>query len=90
MDLSLSFDTSICSTMAFPSFRNCNYVIVSVSIDLLSNSKQDALFQSIAYDNSNADWDSLFDHLRDVLWKDVCKFGASAAASESERIQVGK
>ena len=38
------------------------------------------MFHSIAY--SHADWDGLQDHLRDVLWEDIFKLGASAAASE--------
>ena len=33
LDLFLSSDTSICSTMAFPPFANSNHVFVSVSID---------------------------------------------------------
>ena len=40
----LSFDASICSTMAFPSFGNSDHVVVSVSIDFPSNSLRDALF----------------------------------------------
>ena len=41
----------------------------------------------IAYDYS--DWDGLRDHLRDVPWKDIFKFSASAAASEfCEWVQV--
>ena len=44
----------------------------------------------IAYDYSRADWDGLCDHLRDVLWEDIFKLGASAAASEfREWVQVG-
>ena len=31
---------------------------------------------------SRADWDTLQDHLRDVLWEDIFKLSASAAASE--------
>ena len=34
LDLFLSSDASICSTMAFPSLRNSDHVVVSVSIDL--------------------------------------------------------
>ena len=37
LDLFLSADTSICSTTAFPPLENCNHVVVSVSIDWLSN-----------------------------------------------------
>ena len=37
-------DTSICSTMAFPTLWNSDHVVVSISIDFRSNSQQDALF----------------------------------------------
>ena len=66
LDLFLSSDASICSTMAFPPLENSNHVVVSVSIDFPSNSQQDAPFHRIAYDYSHADWDGLCDHLRDV------------------------
>ena len=82
LDLFLSSDASICSTMAFPPLGNSDHVVVSVSIDFPSNSQRDALFHHIAYDYSHADWDSLHDHLRDVPWEDIFKLGASAAASE--------
>ena len=90
LDLFLSSDTSICSTMAFLPLENSDHVDVSVSIDFPSNSQQDALFHRIAYDYSHADWDGLHDHLRDVPWEDIFKLGASAAASEfCEWIHVG-
>ena len=38
LDLFLSFDDSICSTMAFPSSGNSDHVVVSVSFDFSSNS----------------------------------------------------
>ena len=47
LDFFLSFDTNICSTIVFPSLGNSGYAVVSVSIDFLSNSKQDACL--IAY-----------------------------------------
>ena len=62
MDLFISSDTSIFSTMAFPPLEN--HVVVSVSIDFPINSKQDTLFHRLAY--SCADWDGLRDHLRDA------------------------
>ena len=68
--------------MAFPPLANSDHIVVSVFIDFPSNSQQDALFHSIAYDYSCADWDSLHDHLRDVPWEDIFKLSASAAASE--------
>ena len=75
--------------MAFPPLRNSDHTVVSVSIDFLSNSKQD-LFHRIAYGYSLADWDGLCDHLRDVPWEDIFKLSASAAASEfCEWVQVG-
>ena len=62
--------------------ENSDHVVVSVSIDLLSNSQQDVSFHCIAYDYSRADWDGLRAHLRDVPWEDISKLGASAAAGE--------
>ena len=38
LDLFLSSDASICSTMAFPPLGNSDHVVVSVSIDFPSNS----------------------------------------------------
>ena len=90
LNLFLSSDTSICSTMAFIPLGNSDHVFVSVSIDFPSNSQRDAPFHCIAYDYSRADWNGLHNHLRDVPWKDIFKLGASAAASEfCEWIQVG-
>ena len=43
----------------------------------------------IAYDYSRADWNSLRNHLRDVPWKDIFKFTASAASEFYEWVQVG-
>ena len=65
-------------------------MVVSVSIVFPSNSQRDAPFHCKAYDYSRVDWDGLCDHLRDVLWEDIFKFNASAAASElCEWVQVG-
>ena len=78
------------ATMAFPPLGNSDYVVVSVSIDFPLNSQWDAPFHLIAYDYSCADWDSLFDHLRDVPWEDIFKLSASATASEfCKWVQVG-
>ena len=55
LDLFLFSDTSICSTMAFPPFGNSDHVAVSVSIDFLSYSQQNSLFNHIAYGYSHAD-----------------------------------
>ena len=90
LDLFLSSDASICSTMAFPPLGTSDHVVVSVSIDFPINSKQDTPFHLVAYDYSLADWDGLGDHLRDVPWDDIFKLSASAAASEfCEWVQVG-
>ena len=90
LDLFLSSDASICSTMAFPPLGNSDHVVVSVSIDFLINLKQDTPFHRVAYDYSRADRDGLRDHLRDVPWEDIFKLSASAAASEfCEWVQVG-
>ena len=52
LDLFLSSDTSICSTMAFPPLGNSDQVVVSLSIDFPTNSQQEAPFHHIAYDYS--------------------------------------
>ena len=81
LDLFLSSDASICSTMAFPPLGNFDHVVVSVFIDFPTNSQGDAPFHYIAYGYSCSDWDDLRDHLRDVPWEDIFKLSASAAAS---------
>ena len=70
LDLFISSDASICSTMAFPPLGNSDH-IVSVSIDFPSYSQQDAPFHHIVYDYSHAVWDGLRDHLRDVPCEDI-------------------
>ena len=43
----------------------------------------------MAFDPSCADWDGSHDNLRNVLWDDIFKLGASAAVSEFyELVQV--
>ena len=65
LDLFLSSDASICSTMDFPSLGNSDHAFVSVSIDFPSNSKGDAPFHHITFDYSHADYDGPRDYLRD-------------------------
>ena len=90
LDLFLSSDASICSTMAFSPLENSDHIVVSVFIDFPSNSQRDALFHRIGYNYSCVDWGGLRDHLRDVPWEDIFKLGASAFASEfCEWVQVG-
>ena len=76
--------------MALPPLGNSDHVVVSVSIDIPLNSKQDVPFRHVAYDYFRADWDGLLDHLRDVPWADIFKLSVSAAASEfCEWVQIG-
>ena len=90
LDLFISFDAGIFSTMAFHPQGNSDDVVVSVSIDFPSNSQWDAPFHYIAYDYPHADWDGLHDHLRDVPWEDTIKLCSSSAASECcEYVHVG-
>ena len=63
LDLFISSDAGICSTMAFPPLGNSDHVVVSVSTDFPSNSKWDSLFHYIAYEYFCADWDGLCDCL---------------------------
>ena len=89
LDLFISSDTSICSTMAFPPLENSDHLAASVSIDSPSNSQQNVPHHCKAYDYFQADWDGHCDHLRDVPWEDIFKLSASAAASEfCEWVQV--
>ena len=55
LDLFISSETSICSTMAFSPLGNSDHVVISVSIDFPTNLQQDAPFHRIAYDYSRAD-----------------------------------
>ena len=55
LDLFLSSDAGVCSTMAFPPLENSDHVVVSVSIHFPSNLQQYVLFYCIAYDYSCAD-----------------------------------
>ena len=64
-------DAFVCSTVAFPTMWNSDHVFLSVSTDFPSNSQQDAPFHRIAYDYSCAEWDSLCDHLRYILWEGI-------------------
>ena len=90
LDLLLSSDTGICSTMAFPPLGNSDLVVASVSIDFPYYSQWDALPHRIACDYSRAYWNGLCNHLRDVPCADIFKLGASAVASEfCEWVQVG-
>ena len=57
LDLFISSDASIRSTMAFSPLGNSDHVLVSISIDIPINSKLGAPFHRIAYDYSLADWD---------------------------------
>ena len=82
LDLFISSEACICSTMAFPPLENSDHVVVSALIDFPLNSQQGALFHCIAYDYSCADWNGLWDQLRNVPWEDIFKLSASAAASE--------
>ena len=64
-------------------------MLLSLSIDFLSNSKRDVPFHHIGYDYSRVDWDGLRDHLRDVPWEDIFKLSASAASEFCKWVQVG-
>ena len=60
LDLFISSDASVCSTMTFHPLGNSDYANVAVSIEFLSNPKQDAApLHCITYDYSRADWDGL-------------------------------
>ena len=82
LDLFISSKASICSTMAFLGMGNSDHVIVLVSINFPTNSKQDVMFHCIAYDYSCTDSDSLCDHLRDDPSEEIIKLRASIDTSK--------
>ena len=90
LDLFLSSDASICSTMALLPLENSDPVFVSVSIDFPSYSQRDPQFHCIANDHSRVDWDGICDHLRNLPWENIFKLSATAAASEfCECVKIG-
>ena len=82
LDLFISSDASVCSTITLPPLRNSDHAVVSVSIDFLSDPNIDTSFHYTAYDYSLADWGGCHDYLRDVPWKETFKLCPSAATSE--------
>ena len=60
LDLFISPEASICSTMVSPPLGNSDHVVVSVFLEFLSYSQQVALFHRIAYEYSHADWKSFW------------------------------
>ena len=83
LDLFLSSDASICSTIISPSLGNSDHVAVWIFTDCPSKSKKNASFHCIAYDYSCTDWDNIHDHFSDAPLEDIFKPSGSAAASES-------
>ena len=66
----------------FQFYSDCRLFFLVVSLLQLTVTKGDASFHSTIFDNSDANWDVFYDHIRDALWKDISKLSASAAASE--------
>ena len=62
LDVFISSNPSVCSSVLFPLLENCNHVTVSVSINFASNSKRDVPYHCVAYDCSHVDWGGLCDH----------------------------
>ena len=89
LDLFVSSDASIYSTMASPPLGSSDHIIISVSVDFPINSKQDTPFHCVGYDESLPDWDGLWDHLRDVPWDNIFKLNASTASDFYEWAQLG-
>ena len=64
LNLFISCDASICSTVGSPPLVNFDHIVASFPIDCTSNSKGNAPLHCTVY--LFADWASLLDHLRDV------------------------
>ena len=83
LDFFLSSDDNICSAMTHPPIWNSHHSHVSDCLGCLQclcNLEQDASFHHICCHYSGGNWDTLWDHLRDVHWEFIFKFCASAAA----------
>ena len=90
LNLFFSYDSSICSAMAFPPLRNSDHFVVSVCIDFLSNSKGmprfSALLMAVLV---------LIGMVFVIMWEmfhgeDIFKLSASTVASKfREWVQVG-
>ena len=65
--------------VVFTPLKNFGHIVFSVSIDFPSNSNEKAPFRCTALGYSYADWDSLWNYLRDVPWEDVFKLGGPSA-----------
>ena len=64
--------------------------MVSVFVNSVVSSEKDAPYHRKVLDNRKADWDGFCDHLRDIPWNDIYKYGPSKAVSKfSEWLQVG-
>ena len=76
LELLLSYDPNICSTVDFTRLGNSDQVVVSISIDLPSN------FATFLHKLvTMMAWDGLYDHLRDVPREDNFKLGAAVTAA---------
>ena len=68
LNLVISSEASICSSMASPPFGNSDHIVILVLIIFSSNSQLYGLLHRIPYDCSCADWDDCCGHLRNVPW----------------------
>ena len=82
LELFLTSDPALYYVEAFATPGNSNHVVVSVSAYFTVTSEKDAPCHCKAFDYSRADWEGFCDHLRDVPWNDIYKYGASRGASE--------
>ena len=88
LDWFLSSGLNICSTGALLPLENSEHIVDSVLIDFFLNSKRDAPFHQTAY--FRADRNGLCDYLKDILWENIFKLGASVVAAKfCEWVQVG-
>ena len=76
MDLLISSDPSICSTVAFTPLRNSVHVVVVVFIYFQSYTKSNALFCCTVFSIYHANWDCLHDYLGDASCEDILKIAA--------------
>ena len=65
-------------------------MVVSVDVKFVVKSINEHPYHRTVYSYSREDWGVLRDHLRDVLWFDIFKHGATCAAKEiTEWVEIG-
>ena len=80
LDLFYTSDAELRSVEA--PLGSSDHVVVSVSVYFVVSSENDTPYHCRAFDYSKTDWNGFCDHLRDVPWNDIYRYGGSKGAFE--------